>query len=112
MSVICKECGKHMPTQVILELHLKKRHGGDSGEVKTVIKPEVKIETPKVGEQVITPEIKKEVESGMVEIESVDGRELEASVGTTIWKGKVIIVPKEMEEDVRRLLIEGGFFIK
>ena len=43
-------------------------------------------------------------------IKSVDGRELEASVGREHWIGKEIEVPAEMEEEVKRLLKEGGFY--
>jgi len=47
---------------------------------------------------------------GTVIIKSVDGRELEASVGREIWVGKEIEVPVEYEEEVRRLLKSGGFY--
>jgi hypothetical protein len=46
-----------------------------------------------------------------VTIKSVDGRELEVSIGDLRWKGKVIEVPSENAEDVRRILKEGGFYI-
>ena len=113
MSVICKDCGKRMPTQVILDLHMKKRHGGDNGEVKTVIKPEEKVEIKT--ESGVTGNLEKVayvIPEGETVIESVDGRELEVSVGSVIWRGKTITVPNDMVEEVRRLLETGGFFIK
>lgn len=57
----------------------------------------------------ITPAGKEEDE-GIVIIKSVDGRELEVSVGTTHWIGKTIEVPIEQEDEVRRLLTDGGFY--
>jgi len=52
----------------------------------------------------------KEKEKGIVIIKSVDGRDLEASVGNTHWLGKTIEVPIEQEDEVKRLLTEGGFY--
>jgi len=49
-------------------------------------------------------------DDGMVVIKSVDGRELEASIGTVYWVGKEIRVPKEQVEEVKRLLKDGGFY--
>lgn len=54
--------------------------------------------------------IKADKEKNIVTIKSVDGRELEASVGRLHWMGKEIEVPLEMEEEVRRLLKLGGFY--
>lgn len=115
MTVICKECGAKMPTQKILELHMNKRHGGADKKEETVIKPEEQPVNPPVGvdskfaEPVVTVP---EVEPGMVEIISADGRVLEVSIGGDIWTGKTIFVPKDKAEDVRRILEAGGFFIK
>ena len=99
-----------MPTAKILELHLIKSHGGAKAEVETIIKPEeVKVEQV----EVVTPveEVKVSV-SGMVEIVSADGRELEVSVGKETWRGTTITVPADMVEEVRRLLETGGFYLK
>lgn len=52
----------------------------------------------------------KTVKKDVVIIKSVDGRELEASVGSMHWVGKEIEVPLEMEEEVKRLLKFGGFY--
>lgn len=124
--VICEKCNKRMPTARILELHLIKSHGGKNAEVETVIKPEEKkVETTAV-HQTISTEPVTGVAEGMVEIESVDGRVLEVSVGSYSFKGKVITIPKfveitdsggvtekiNLEEEVRRLLVEGGFYVK
>lgn len=49
-------------------------------------------------------------EDGLVTITSVDGRELEVSIGGTVWVGKEIKVPAEQEEDVKRLLKEGHYY--
>lgn len=46
----------------------------------------------------------------MIIIKSVDGRELEVSVGRDHWIGKEIEVPAEQEEEVKRLLKDGGFY--
>lgn len=54
--------------------------------------------------------VRVEEADGIVIIKSVDGRELEASIGNTHWVGKTIEVPFEQEEDVKRLLKEGGFY--
>jgi hypothetical protein len=111
MTVICDECGAKMPTRKILELHKNKRHGGTTEEEKTVIAPQ---ET-KPGEQTettLTQESTAVVPEGMVEIVSADNRELEVSIGREVWKGKTILIPKEVEKDVRRILGDGGFFLK
>ena len=96
-----------MPTDKILELHLIKSHGGKNEVAETVIKP---VE-PVVAESV-KEEVKTEVKKGMVEIVSADLRELEVSVGKDTWRGKSILVSVEMEEEVRRLLEAGGFYLK
>ena len=57
----------------------------------------------------VTP-IKQNEVDGVIVIKSVDGRELEASIGITHWVGKTIEVPMEQAEDVKRLLKEGGFY--
>lgn len=101
-----------MPTAKILELHIIKSHGGKNAEVETVIKPEQEIEWKEP--TTVTPVLEetKEVSNGMVEIYSADGRELEVSVGNDIWRGTTITVPADMEEEVRRLLITGNFYIR
>lgn len=57
----------------------------------------VKAETAKEGEDII--------------LRSVDGRELEVSIGNDHWKGKEIVVPFKQAEEVKRILKEGGFFV-
>lgn len=57
----------------------------------------------------VSPAVKVE-DDGMVVIKSVDGRDLEASVGITHWVGKEIRVPKEQLEEVKRLLKDGGYY--
>ena len=57
----------------------------------------------------VTP-IGKEVKTGEVTIKSVDGRELEVSVGRDHWVGQTITIPAELEDEVSRLLKDGGFY--
>jgi len=57
----------------------------------------VKAEVSKEGEDII--------------LRSVDGRELEVSIGNDHWKGKEIVVPFKQAEEVKRILKEGGFFV-
>lgn len=123
--VKCEQCGKGMPTEKILEQHVIKRHGGISNEVVTVIKPDEELKVVEIDQTVSTPEPQK-VKSDMVELVSADGRELEVAVGSTTWKGKVISFPRtmqftdkegnitnvDMEEEIRRLLETGGYFLK
>lgn len=45
-------------------------------------------------------------------LRSADKRQLEASIGDQVWKGTEISVPVEQAGDVRRLLEDGGFFLK
>ena len=52
------------------------------------------------------------VNAGEVKIETADNRVLQAAIGDRVFEGKVIYVPEEQADDVRRLLKEGGFFIK
>lgn len=47
-----------------------------------------------------------------VTIESADGRMLEASIGPVVWKGKTIQVPADQAGEVRRLLTDGGFYVR
>ncbi|MCK9370749.1 hypothetical protein M0R04_12640 [Candidatus Dojkabacteria bacterium] len=129
--VICEKCNKRMPTARILELHLIKSHGGKNAEAETVIKPEevktvLDIAKPEVQLDMARQAAEHEPVEGMVEIESVDGRVLEVSVGSYSFKGKVIAVPRfvdvtdtngvtekiNLEEEVRRLLTDGGFYVK
>lgn len=53
---------------------------------------------------------KKEKGDDEITIKSVDGREMEVSVGRDHWVGKTIVVPAEQEEEIKRLLKEGGFY--
>lgn len=54
--------------------------------------------------------VKADKKKDVIIIKSVDGRELEASVGRLHWVGKEIEIPTEMEEEVKRLLKLGGFY--
>lgn len=63
-------------------------------------------------EQPSIPTITTEPEITMVDIISGDGRELEVSIGSQSWKGKIISVPSNLEADIRRILEEGHYFIK
>lgn len=116
MTVICDVCNAKMPTKKILELHKIKRHGGENQEVKTVIKPEESQDAPKGATDPVFVKpvdlVGEGVPAGMVEIISADGRDLEVSVGSEYWKGKVILVKKDMVDEVRRILEAGGYFIK
>lgn len=95
---------------------------------ETVVKPEVKptpSETPKVEEkkeekkqapvEQTKPEIAEQEELDTPEeviITSADGRVLEAAINERTFKGKTISVPAELAEEVKRLLLNGGYFIK
>lgn len=63
-----------------------------------------------VVEEAVEPS--KVVETDYVEIASADNRDLEVSVGNVHFVGKKIAVPRNMEKDIKRILEEGGFFIK
>ena len=98
MTVLtCNVCGKRMVSPHILELHMAKSH------------PIKKVEpvTPVVS----TPVVEEKVEE-MVTIKSADNRRLEVSVGDRFWNAPEIQVPKAMVGEVRRILLEGGFFLK
>ena len=58
------------------------------------------------------PAVESPKDPNLVDIISADGRELEFSINNENWKGKVISVPKHLEGEARRILEEGGFFIK
>lgn len=116
----------------LIKLLIAKDNPNTSEEPKI---EEVKKETPKVEEKKAEKKVKTEdlveatladgtkvkipakdvkpaeiVEGEMVIIKSVDNRELEASIGRDHWRGKVIEVPAEQAEDVKRLLKDGGFY--
>lgn len=48
----------------------------------------------------------------MVELISADGRQLEVSISNDVWKGLRILVPVELEGEIRRILEEGGYYVK
>lgn len=48
----------------------------------------------------------------MVEIVSVDGRNMEVSINSNYWSGKKILVPADQEGQVRKILTDGGYYIK
>ena len=85
---------------------------------KTVARPKGGKATPKKDPAVETTVDGGEAETttapaeAMVELRSADGRVLEASIGDSMWKGKVIQVPAHQAGDVRRLLEAGGYFLK
>ncbi len=94
-------------------------------EEKTDKKPEdTKAEKPKKdmvqatlgdGSKVMVPsssvEAASKAKGGMVTMKSMDGRVLEAAVGSEVFIGKTIKVPVEMADEIRRLLKEGGFYV-
>lgn len=53
---------------------------------------------------------KKEKNAAEVIIKSVDGRELEVSIGRDHWVGQTITIPAEIEDEIKRLLKGGGFY--
>jgi len=81
---------------------------------KAVVEEVLPVEEPIVVEEVVEEMVVdgETVADGEVQIVSADNRVLEASIGERIWKGTTITVPAEQEEDVRRILEDGGFFIK
>lgn len=96
MAVInCPKCGKRMVTQNILEKHLAKSHPAP-------------VVTPPVETTPVVPE----VEEKMVMIKSADNRKLEVSIGDRAWNAPIIEVPQSLAGEVRRILLEGGFFLK
>jgi hypothetical protein len=96
MAIItCGVCGKRMVTQDILVKHMAKTHPAK----EEVVAP------------VSTPVVEEKVEE-MVTIKSADNRRLEVSVGNSAWNAPEIQVPKAMAGEVRRILLEGGFFLK
>ena len=93
----CNICGKRMVSPYILKLHMAKSHPVKQVEPVTPI--------------VSTPVVEEKVEE-MVTIKSADNRRLEVSVGNLAWDASEIQVPKAMVGEVRRILLEGGFFLK
>ena len=93
----CNICGKRMVSPYILKLHMAKSH------------PVKQVEP--VAPIVSTPVVEEKVEE-MVTIKSADNRRLEVSVGNLAWNASEIQVPKAMVGEVRRILLEGGFFLK
>ena len=91
----CGVCGKRMVNSHILKLHMAKSHG--------VKKPVVPVVPPTVVEEKVEE---------MVTIRSADNRRLEVSVGNLAWNAPEIQVPKELVGEVRRILLDGGFFLK
>lgn len=91
----CSVCGKRMLSQTILTQHMAKRHA-EGGTVETVV-PQ--------------PVVEEKAEE-MVMIKSADNRKLEVSIGNRYWNDMVIQVPKELSDEVRRILVNGGFFLK
>lgn len=50
-------------------------------------------------------------EDGTV-IESADGRSLFVGINGNHWEGSRIVVPGEYAEEARRILVEGGYYLK
>lgn len=48
----------------------------------------------------------------MKKIISADNRQLEVSIGNEVWKGFEIMVPSNLEGEIRRILHDGGFYVK
>lgn len=98
MAIItCGVCGKRMVTQDILVKHMAKTHPVKQVEPVAPVAP--------------TPVVEEKPEE-MVTIKSADNRRLEVSVGDKAWNAPEIQVPKELAGEVRRILLEGGFFLK
>jgi len=93
----CNVCGKRMVSPHILELHMAKTHPVKQVEPVAPVAP--------------TPAVEEKVEE-MVTIKSADNRKLEVSVGDRFWNAPEIQVPKKMAGEVRRILLDGGFFLK
>ena len=94
----CTVCGKRMVTPRIMELHMKKWHAvPETVEEKAVVE--------------VQPTEEKEMDS-LVTIKSADGRKLEVSVGERSWNSTEIQVPKDMVGEIRRILLDGGYFLK
>lgn len=93
----CSVCGKRMVSPHILELHMAKTHSVKQVEPVAPVTP--------------TPVVEEKVEE-MVTIKSADNRRLEVSVGDRSWNAPEIQVPKELVGEVRRILLDGGFFLK
>lgn len=77
-------------------------------EVKTETE-EVKTEPAPVAEEIKPEPLREPV---MVELVSMDGRDLEVAINAVVWKGKKITVPQEQEAQVRDLLSTAGFYVK
>lgn len=92
----CGVCGKKYMGDKKLADHMAKAHP-------------VKVEdaTPVAP----TPVVEEKVEK-MVTIKSADNRRLEVSVGERFWNAPVIEVPEALAGEVRRILLDGGFFLK
>lgn len=91
-------------------------------QVAPVEAPQVNEENPKIETAIPpveeapavepTPAPEPTNDSAMVNLISADGRALEVAVGGESWNGRVISVPKKQADDIRRILTEGGFFLK
>lgn len=58
------------------------------------------------------PTVEAEKPKKFVTLISADKRVMEVSIGGENWKGVTITVPEELEGEIRRILEEGGFFLK
>ena len=93
----CNVCGKRMVSPYILKLHMAKSHPVKQVEPVTPVAP---------------PTVVEEKPEELITIKSADNRRLEVSVGNLAWNAPEIQVPKAMVGEVRRILLEGGFFLK
>lgn len=123
MAVICPECNKQMPTDVVLKGHLVKAHGATVEVNPEEAKADGAVESTEDGneedlEEDETPVVKTTDDvvvdpvKDSVTIRSADSRNLEVSVNGVAFNGKEIVVPKEQEGDIRKILADGGFFLK
>ena len=123
MAIVCPECEKRMPTQKVLDGHLVKAHGASKevsaeeaqmDNVDTQASEEVSENENSDTPQVQTPDdvVKDPINDNYVEIRSADGRSLEVAINGVMYNDKTIRVPREQEGDIRRILNDGGFYLK
>lgn len=91
----CGVCGKRYMGDKKLADHMAKVH-----PVKEPVAP------------ITPPTVVEEKPEEMVTIRSADNRRLEVSVGDRFWNAPEIQVPVALAGEVRRILLEGGFFLK
>ena len=85
----------------------------EQAEAQAEVKAEAEIaeETP-APEAPVQPEVAVAPQDDTVLLRSADNRTLEVSIGEAVWIGKEIRVPAHQAQSVRKLLEDGGFFLK